>query len=63
MCACGPVVNVLICDQCAEIQLKEKDGMMALTDSFRPGTERLLRPKASSLGSDPAADRSISERL
>lgn len=35
----------------------------ALTASLRPGTERLLRLRPSSLWSDPGADRSISERL
>lgn len=39
------------------------DGLMALTVSLSPGTERLLRLRASSLGSEPGADRSISERL
>lgn len=36
---------------------------MSLTVSLIPGTERLLRLRASSLGSEPGTDRSISERL
>lgn len=36
---------------------------MLLTVSLNPGTERLLRLRASSLGSELGPDRSISERL
>lgn len=51
------IVN-LICDQCPGTQQgKEKP----LTVSLSPGTERLLRLRASSLGSEPGPDRSISE--
>lgn len=56
---CLAIVNQ-ICNQCPGTQQgKEK----ALTVSLSPGTERLLRLRASSLGSEPGPDRSISEWL
>lgn len=42
---------------------EDDDDGAALTVSLNPGTERLLRLRASSLSSEPGADRSISERL
>lgn len=57
-------VVIMVCEEVvAEIKCDGSLGLTVLTVSLRPGTERLLRLYVSSLGSEPGADRSISERL
>lgn len=64
MTAVGDVVEIKYVLQCTGRRTEwRKRAPRPLTVSLSPGTERLLRLKASSLGSEPGADRSISERL